>query len=63
MVFAHNLAIEVVLLDHDNVDRLGILEGEKAEASRPTGGAVPHDGAFHHLAKLREVVPQRFWPS
>ena len=61
MVFvAHNLAVEVVLLDHDNVDRLGVLEGEKAEATRAAGGAVPHDGAFYHLAKLREVVPQGF---
>jgi hypothetical protein len=53
---AHNLAVEVVLLDHDDVDRLRVLEGEEAEAARATGGAVAHNSAFHHFAKLREVV-------
>jgi hypothetical protein len=56
----HDLAVQVVLLHHDDVDGLGVLEGEEAEAAGAAGGAVAHNGAFHHLAELREVVSQGF---
>jgi hypothetical protein len=59
----HDLAIQVVLLDHDNVDRFGVLEGEEAKATRAAGGAISHDSAFHHLTELREVVAKRLWRS
>lgn len=59
-VATYNFAIEVVLLDHDCVDGLGIAEGEETEATRATSGAVTHHGAFLDFAELREVVAKRF---
>lgn len=56
---AHNLAIEEVLADHDRIDRRGVLEGQEREAPRTARG-VPHDSAGFDLAKLCEVLPQRF---
>lgn len=41
-----NLPVEVVFLDHNNVHRLRVLEGEKAEATRTTCGPIAHNGAF-----------------
>lgn len=49
---AYNLAVEEVLFDHDNVDRLCIFKCEKAKSSGSTSVAVAHHGAFHHFAKL-----------
>lgn len=46
------LSIEEVLLDHYNIDRLRILERQKAEAPRASRVVIPHDGAFEHFAKL-----------
>lgn len=54
----HNLAVKVVFLDHHNVDSLGILEGKESEATRATGGAISHNGAFYNLAVLREVISE-----
>ena len=48
----HNLAVKVVLLDHDNVDRLGVLEREEAESTRATRDAVTHHCALKYLTKL-----------
>jgi hypothetical protein len=31
--WTYDLAIEVVLLNHDDIDALGVLEGKEAEAS------------------------------
>lgn len=45
-----------MLLDHDDVDRLGVLEGQEAEAAGAARSAVPHHGALDDFAKLREVV-------
>lgn len=47
-----------MLLDHDDVDILGVLESEEAKASGATGGRVAHDGAFQDLAELGEVIPE-----
>jgi hypothetical protein len=52
----YNLAIEVVLFDHDSVDTFRIPEGKKAEPARAASRGVAHDGAFADLAKLGEVV-------
>jgi len=41
-----------MLLDHNSVDSLGVLEGEEAETARPAGGAIAHDGTFDHFAIL-----------
>lgn len=49
---SYNLAVKVVLLDHDNVDSLWILESQETETSRATGRSVTHDSTFEHLAKL-----------
>ena len=49
-----------MLLDHDNVDALGILEREKAESSRTSGSSIAHDGAFTNFTELREVAFERF---
>ena len=49
-----------MLLDHDDVDRLGVAEGEEAEAAGPARSAIAHHGALHHLAELREVVAEGF---
>lgn len=48
----HELAVEKVLLDHDDVDCLGILECEEAKATRTTSSAVAHDLTVDHLAEL-----------
>jgi hypothetical protein len=51
-VKTYNLAIEIVLLHHHDVDALGVTEGEKAETSRAAGSRVTHDGAFADFAEL-----------
>ncbi len=52
----HDLAIEKVLLDHNNVHCLGVLEGQKSEASRPASSTISHHGALYNLSELREVL-------
>jgi hypothetical protein len=47
-----DFAVKIVFFDHNNVDCLGVLEGEEAKTTRPAGCAVAHNGAFHHLAEL-----------
>jgi hypothetical protein len=54
----HDFAIKNVLLDHHHVDSLGVFECEETEAAATPGGAIPHDGAFQDLAKLRKIVTQ-----
>jgi hypothetical protein len=53
---SYNLAVQEVLLDHDNVDRLGIFERQKSKASRTSGAAVAHDGTLDNLTKLLKVL-------
>lgn len=50
-----------MFLDHNNVDRLGVLESEESESSRSSGAAVPHDCTLGDLAELGEVVSKRFY--
>lgn len=57
----HQLVIERVLFDHDSVDSLGVAEGKEAETTRAASGAIAHNGAFDHLAELREVRLERFY--
>lgn len=45
-----------MLLNHDDVDCLGILESEETESSGPSGAAVPHNSALNYFAKLLEIV-------
>jgi hypothetical protein len=52
----YNLAIQEVLLDHDNVDAFGVLESEETKAARSTSCAITHNGTFCHFSKLSEVV-------
>lgn len=59
----YNLAVEEVLLDHDNVDSLGILECKEAEATGSARVVVTHDSALEDLAELREVVAKGFYIS
>lgn len=58
---AYNLPIQEVLLDHNNVHCLGVLEGEEAETSRSAGRAISHDSAFRHLTKLGEIITKGLW--
>lgn len=58
---AYNLAVKEMLLYHDNVHSLGILEREESKATRAAGTAVTHDCAFHNFTELFEVLSQRFW--
>ena len=55
----HHLAIEIVLADHDRVDRLGIDKVEKGKAARTPCKVVAHDGAVADLTELGEVAPER----
>jgi hypothetical protein len=41
-----------VLLDHNDVDALGVLEGEEAETTRTSSSGVAHNGALANLAEL-----------
>ena len=52
----YNFAVEEVFLDHDGVDCSGVLEREKAKATRSACGTVSHDCTFLDFAELREVV-------
>ena len=52
----YDLAVEIVLLDHNNVHCLGVFERQEAESSRTTGRPISHDGTLSDFAKLREVV-------
>lgn len=54
--YAYNLSVKIVFLDHDDVDSLGIFEGQKTKPSRAPGRAISHDSAFYHLSVLRKVV-------
>jgi hypothetical protein len=55
----YDLTVEVMLLYHDDVDALGVLEGEETEAAGATGGRVTHYGAFADFTELREVALER----
>lgn len=57
----YNLPIQIMLLDHDRIDRLGISKSQEAESSGPASGIVSHDSAFLDLAELGEVVMHRFY--
>jgi glutathionyl-hydroquinone reductase len=52
---AYDLAVQIMLLDHDSVDRLWIFESQEAKTSGAARGSVSHDGALYYLAKLFEV--------
>lgn len=57
----YNLAIEVVLFDHDSVHTFRIPEGKEAEPARAASRGVAHDGALADLAKLGKVVLERVY--
>jgi hypothetical protein len=59
-VSTYNLAVQIVLLDHDGVDSLGVFEGEEAKSTRAAGSTVTHHGAFQHLTEFFKVVLERF---
>lgn len=52
----YQLAVKEMLLDHNDVDDLGVLEGEEAKATRASSDAVAHDCAFGDFAELSEVI-------
>lgn len=56
LIQAYQLAVQEVLLDHNYVDRLWVLESEEAEASRAASGTIAHHLAVDDLSELREVV-------
>ena len=55
----HELAVEQVLLDHDDVYNLRVLERQEAETTRAACDAISHDCAFRDFAVLCEVVLER----
>jgi hypothetical protein len=59
----YDFPIQIVLLHHNNVDTLGVLEGQKPEAARTTSRAVSHDSALADLAELREIIFQGFYDN
>ncbi len=59
-MITYNLAIEVVLLNHDDINCLGIFECQETKSSGAASGAVAHDCAFENLAELGEVVFEGF---
>ena len=48
----YKFAVQEMLFDHDNVDGLGIFEGEKAETARTARGAITHHLTVDDIAKL-----------
>jgi hypothetical protein len=52
LVETYNLAVEVVLLHHHDVDTLWVTEGEETKSSRATSSRVAHDSAFTNFAEL-----------
>ena len=56
----YQLAVERMLLDHNSVDHLWVLESEEAESARAPGGAIAHDCALDDFAELREVALEGF---
>jgi len=61
IVLTYNLAVEVVLFDHDSIDCLVIPEGKEAEASRSASSTITHNCAFSDFAKLGKVVAKRLY--
>lgn len=57
----HHLAIEIVLSNHDGVDRLWVDKVEEGKASRTTRELVAHDGTVAHFAELRKVPTERVY--
>lgn len=57
--WTYDFTVEEVLFDHDNVDSLGVLEGEEPEASGATGVTITHHGALDNLSELRKVIAER----
>jgi hypothetical protein len=51
----YDLAIKMMLLDHDYIDSGGLCKGEETESSRTVRLGIPHDGTVGNLAKLFEV--------
>jgi len=54
---AYHLAVQLVVLLEDAVDRLDVLEGKEGETAR-AAGRVAHDGALINVTVLAKVRPQ-----
>lgn len=50
-----------MLLDHHDVDALGVPESQKAEATGTTRRTVAHDSALADLSKLGEIIFERIY--
>ena len=48
----HEFVVKLMLLDHDGVDHLRILESKEAETTGSTGLTIAHNSALDHLAEL-----------
>ena len=54
-VYRHHIpAVDLVIGHHDGPRDGGVDEGDKSEAARLSGGAVPHDVRIRHLRKRRQ---------
>jgi hypothetical protein len=57
----YNLSIQVVFLDHHNIDGTSVFECEKSKSSGAARCTITHNCAFLDLSKLGKVVLQRFY--
>ena len=55
----YNFAIEIVLANHDSVDRLGVYKVKEGKATGTASSVVSHDGAVPNFAELREIAAER----
>jgi len=54
----HDLAVQIVFLNHHNIDCLRILECQESESTGSARRAVTHDSAFRNFSELAEVLLQ-----
>lgn len=45
-----------MLLQHDDIYRLGVFESEEAKTTRTARCSIPHHSALENLAELLKVI-------
>lgn len=56
----YDLAVQEMLLHHDDVNAFGVLKGKEPEATGSSSSAISHDSTFCHLTELGEIVAKGF---
>lgn len=52
MSISYDLSVELMFLDHDNVDSLGVPESKETEATGTASGTISHYGTLDNFTKL-----------